>query len=66
MEKIDPPFCSPATTITKPGTSEKKRTHSTLSERRYQNSSLSSSLLDELDLVTSQDGIENFALTNLT
>jgi hypothetical protein len=65
MNQIEMLYTSPETATTKPGTSERKRTHSTLSERRYRDSSCSNSMLEEVDMFTSNEGKDKFSVASI-
>jgi hypothetical protein len=65
MNQIEQSYTSPTSTTAYPTTSGKKRTHSTLSERRYCDSNSSSSMLDEIDIYTSADKDDKFSVANL-
>ena len=66
MNEIEPTYTSPATTATIPSTSERKRTHSTLSERRYRDSLNSSSMLEEVEVSASNDRGDKFSVATIS
>lgn len=66
MDQIEIQYTSPATTATLPNTSERKRTHSTLSERRYRDSLNTSALMEEIQVYTSNDVGDQFSVENIS